>query len=1294
MSEQNSPMTIKDYLNTSQAEFLEDNKDKLGSATLGVIEAQREGEAEYNPLRDDQVFNAGQSSKFFGDIPSSIDLDITEDYNIDSWNESLNVIKDKITNARSDGGLAYTDEDIANRYKGDAYTEDENEFVSPWKNINDNDYSQVRGEDFLASANNNSNMQFTINNTSELKAYLRLIMPMYKRNVEVEDLNRNFWVIGNVLTYLCDFLFENKSPYANVLNSLLSEISQLWDNVLYLWQALQDSEKEVVTDVQTIILPINGIEDEDYDNIKFDNFNNISINKEILKVVARHFAGDDQDTENDQDIQNLCDSVEKQILKVINSCPINSCIVPVFRVNNYKHNYYSGEYIIGVFVHDVNFDKPWDFIPFKNEISDEDYFILGMDLSEEQEEIDFKCLREEETQYKVMNSFNGSIYSEERGYYALVRSEIKFKAKYDRDRSSGPYVIPYSWPESQFYYFDIVSELCNSDKDPKKAFGVSYMTSDPSDPRIMILEVSQETEGNQETDDNQEIEENQGVEENQETEENNDEDFIKIVDIEKGFYQGELLSYMKPPAEYDIGIIPINMIPVNCSYEILQDVFYDENSHKPPDAYNYNDNYMYSDVTISNFKSDFNLDPEVDSSLYYFQNYGTDEDSNENSNENLNEDLNENLSEDLNENLNEDSNEDSNKNPNKINIDTINTYLYYKKEKLNVPNNKFVLYEAINQGGAHNHNLPDYGYSDDFLEEKEAAIIGNPAFALSILQKNDDDTNKPQLFFFRGLSYGCVPNKKSNLVDFRRSLEWEMQLFDNTYDKDNVNPIRTFSFKIDRTNKEMNLILNLGKDNEEEDIILGPDILIKKDNNEQLIDLNFDSTVCPHFYSNEDPYDKQIYYKRELEYMTIERYINFIGIKNKINELEINDNEKTISLEFIKLVKNFLLPPYSVGGGNVHAYDTDNYIGYDDDPGNPPKEYDITKYNYLIPRKIDCAALTNELSYTAILYPPEVLMHDDISFPINNYNKSYNSSAFSQGGVARFYEWNGGEINLSSISMFKKEEEEEEYVHKIVYTLERQEYKQVCNFSSGEYSPRHPQKTIILIKNTDTYVTKNNWILIQAQATILSRIPTSVDSDEYNYLLCNEKGYRYVEDDSGESWQGFHLLLPPPTLASGEGLKYITKEDDQGKDYYAAQIVKDEDGVIYDNKIRYLGEEGRPFNREVSGFHLAGYNINVFKIQDNGTICDYYNRHADRIWTDDNHETLKWKNSFVNIEGNDESQLQNWQTLFSDILSNYVPINSNDEIPEYFYKDCGYKGEVEEGLEYYKYFCEKWGIKQ
>jgi hypothetical protein len=39
MSEQNSPKSIGDYLNESQAQFLEENKDRLSSATLEVIEA-------------------------------------------------------------------------------------------------------------------------------------------------------------------------------------------------------------------------------------------------------------------------------------------------------------------------------------------------------------------------------------------------------------------------------------------------------------------------------------------------------------------------------------------------------------------------------------------------------------------------------------------------------------------------------------------------------------------------------------------------------------------------------------------------------------------------------------------------------------------------------------------------------------------------------------------------------------------------------------------------------------------------------------------------------------------------------------------------------------------------------------------------------------------------------------------------------------------------------------------------------------------------------------------------------
>mgnify|MGYP004419405303 CR=1 FL=1 len=50
-------------------------------------------------------------------------------------------------------------------------------------------------------------------------------MPEYQRVVEVEDLNRNFWVIGQVLTGILSFLFDEESPLNGILNGILDEIA-------------------------------------------------------------------------------------------------------------------------------------------------------------------------------------------------------------------------------------------------------------------------------------------------------------------------------------------------------------------------------------------------------------------------------------------------------------------------------------------------------------------------------------------------------------------------------------------------------------------------------------------------------------------------------------------------------------------------------------------------------------------------------------------------------------------------------------------------------------------------------------------------------------------------------------------------------------------------------------------------------------------------------------------------------------------------------------------------------------
>jgi hypothetical protein len=49
-------------------------------------------------------------------------------------------------------------------------------------------------------------------------------MDKYTRNVEVEDLNRNFWVISQVLTAVCAYLFDEDSPVIDMFKRLLNEI--------------------------------------------------------------------------------------------------------------------------------------------------------------------------------------------------------------------------------------------------------------------------------------------------------------------------------------------------------------------------------------------------------------------------------------------------------------------------------------------------------------------------------------------------------------------------------------------------------------------------------------------------------------------------------------------------------------------------------------------------------------------------------------------------------------------------------------------------------------------------------------------------------------------------------------------------------------------------------------------------------------------------------------------------------------------------------------------------------------
>lgn len=71
-----------------------------------------------------------------------------------------------------------------------------------------------------------------------LAALTNLIMPQYKRRVEIEDLNRNFWVISQNLTMLNKFMIGLQDGIGAIFKDIFSEIIGLWDNIYSIWKSI------------------------------------------------------------------------------------------------------------------------------------------------------------------------------------------------------------------------------------------------------------------------------------------------------------------------------------------------------------------------------------------------------------------------------------------------------------------------------------------------------------------------------------------------------------------------------------------------------------------------------------------------------------------------------------------------------------------------------------------------------------------------------------------------------------------------------------------------------------------------------------------------------------------------------------------------------------------------------------------------------------------------------------------------------------------------------------------------
>lgn len=271
-------------------------------------------------------------------------------------------------------------------------------WVIPWYNINGKSYATVRGNDKNLNALTNAvNLQFTQDDVDQ--EWARLIMPENIRNVEIEDLNRNFWVIAQVITGISAYLFDEGGGMGKAFKDLTEAILDMWENVEGLWAALAVlGQDPVVTKIHKEVVPLTvGAE---YPYLKYDNFDISSIG----------------------DLQELCEERLEGLLKQYEECHL--VIIPEVRVNNYRSNYYSKVVYPGVLIANRNTGiTSWQTINYT------------IDLTESGHKDYTYGIREySESQYEYYAPFSAAP-TDVAGdvYFELLRPTYEIDAEYDVD---------------------------------------------------------------------------------------------------------------------------------------------------------------------------------------------------------------------------------------------------------------------------------------------------------------------------------------------------------------------------------------------------------------------------------------------------------------------------------------------------------------------------------------------------------------------------------------------------------------------------------------------------------------------------------------------------------------------------------------------------------------------------------------------------------------------------------------------------------------------------------------------
>lgn len=291
------------------------------------------------------------------------------------WNESVAKLAEYYYNYfkknNSDEKIKDTNYSISDLLNADAANsfEKEEEWVKPWKRFRkilensgeeiEENYKIIRDNDRIERIlTDEKNLQYTSKKEEDSNSYLRLIMPEYKRIVEIEDLNRNFWVIGQSLSAICAFLFDKENSIPRVLEALLDEIIQMWEEIFKLWiKVLYFYQKEDFNDFQILFLPVSSKQDtilKYFDNFIDDNINLVfnsektivEKSREILNYLwEKYFYG-------------LRNKYDKSII----------IIIPEIRDINYGENYYARSIYPGVIIYNrrkiISVENRLSCIPF------------------------------------------------------------------------------------------------------------------------------------------------------------------------------------------------------------------------------------------------------------------------------------------------------------------------------------------------------------------------------------------------------------------------------------------------------------------------------------------------------------------------------------------------------------------------------------------------------------------------------------------------------------------------------------------------------------------------------------------------------------------------------------------------------------------------------------------------------------------------------------------------------------------------------------------------------------------